>query len=204
MYLRLANGCMAAKVEKRSSDFGRRLKIWETSTFAPISAQTFTFLHNMKNLSLVALLAAALFTFACERTDKNLVAQMQADTNTLSGYIAEMSAIDAAANGLMSEVSHAPTAVQATEQYVAVREQAVALSAKLQASLAQLNDAQTQLADLSAGYTSGKINTETARKEYALVSGNYQGIGPLNARLREMVGEIKTALSNLTPVPSVQ
>jgi hypothetical protein len=154
----------------------------------------------MKNLSLLALLAAALLAFACERTDKNLVAQMQTDTGTLAGYISEMSAIDAAANGLMSEVSHAPADVQATEQYVAVRERAVALSAKLQASLAQLTDAQTQLAELSAAYASGKINTENAQKEYALVSGNYQGIGPLNVRLREMVGEIKGALEALAPV----
>ena len=153
----------------------------------------------MKNVRLLALAALALITFACNSVDKNLVAKMQADTGTLAAYISEMSTIDASATALLAQVNAAPPAVQATEQYVAVRERATALCAKLQASLAQLTDAQTQLAELSAAYSAGKTNTENAQKEYALVADNYQNIGPLNARLREMVGEIGAELGGLAP-----
>ncbi len=102
----------------------------------------------MKYVSLLALAAAALMTFACDKVDKNLVAKMQADTRTLGSYITEMSAIDTDATALLGQLDSAPQAIQATEQYVAVRERASALCAKLQASLAQLTDAQVQLAKL--------------------------------------------------------
>ncbi len=164
-----------------------------------IVRQLFFLLSNMKKMRLLALAAAALMTFACGKVDKNLVAKMQADTGALGAYISEMSAIDTAANALLTQVDNAPQAIQATEQYVAVRERASALCAKLQASLAQLTDAQVQLADLIAAYSAGKTDTENAQKEYDLISGNYQNIGPLNARLKEMVGEIGAEFSGLAP-----
>lgn len=153
----------------------------------------------MKNLRLTAFSALALIAFACNKLDKNLAAKMQADTGTLTAYISEMSAIDTAAVVLLAKINAAPPALQATEQYVAVRERATALCAKLQASLAQLTDAQVQLTDLGTAYSAGKTNTENAQKEYDLVADNYQGIGPLNARLREMVGEIETDFQNIDP-----
>ena len=156
----------------------------------------------MKYVSLMALAATTLLIFACNQVDQNLVAKMQADTTTLASYITEMSGIDADATALLGQLDSAPPAIQATEQYVAVRERATALVAKLQASLAQLTDAQAQLGKLSADYAAAKINTENAQKEYDLVAGNYQGIGPLNTRLREMVGEIGMAFSGLAPAES--
>ena len=154
----------------------------------------------MKNLFALSALAVLILAVACKGVDKELIGKMEADLSKMEGMAPAFEALNTSITNVVNQLNAAPEAMktESNAEYQNMLRISNTMTQKYQATLAEQSDLTGKLKTLIADYTSGKIKTEDAQKEYQTLSTAIQGISDVMDRMNQRAERMQADFAKMS------
>ena len=169
-------------------------------TFAPLFFKQIKNAYDMKNLFALSALTVLTLAVACKGVDKEMIGKMEADLSKMEGMAPAFEALNTSITNVANQLNAAPEAMktQSNTEYQNMLRISNTMTQKYQATLAEQSDLTGKLKTLIADYTSGKIKTEDAMKEYQTLSTGIQGISEVMDRMNQRAERMQADFAKMS------
>ena len=154
----------------------------------------------MKNLFVLSVAAVVMLAVACKGVDQELIGKLQADLSTMESMGPSFEKLGTGITNLSNQLNAVPESMktETNPEYQNMLRLSNTMTQKYQATLAEQGDLTGKIKNLVADYTSGKITTEDAVKEYETLSTSVKGISEVMDRMSQKVDQIQAEFAKMS------